>query len=100
MLGGMPASESPLYEVRCPSCRTSFPPETKRCIHCGGPLGKRLLAFEGASSAGVTSRAGTASNAPQPPRADAPPNIGRYLRFALIALGVAAALARRFLENP
>ena len=27
------------YEVRCPSCRTSFPPETKRCIHCGGRLG-------------------------------------------------------------
>jgi len=30
---------SDFYEVRCPSCRTSFPPETKRCIHCGGPLG-------------------------------------------------------------
>ena len=30
------------YEVRCERCRTSFPPETKRCIHCGGPLGRGL----------------------------------------------------------
>lgn len=30
---------SNFYEVRCEHCRTSFPPETKRCIHCGGPLG-------------------------------------------------------------
>jgi hypothetical protein len=35
----MPASETQLYEVRCERCRTSFPPEAKRCIHCGGPLG-------------------------------------------------------------
>lgn len=27
-----------IYEVRCPRCRTSFAPETRRCIHCGGPL--------------------------------------------------------------
>ena len=33
----MPASN--FYEVRCENCRTSFPPEAKRCIHCGGPLG-------------------------------------------------------------
>jgi hypothetical protein len=26
------------YEVRCESCKTSFPPEAKRCLHCGGPL--------------------------------------------------------------
>lgn len=25
------------YEVRCPSCDVSFPVETRRCIHCGGP---------------------------------------------------------------
>jgi len=33
------------YEVRCERCRTSFPPETKRCIHCGGPLGGGLSAL-------------------------------------------------------
>lgn len=25
------------YEVRCPACDVSFPVETRRCIHCGGP---------------------------------------------------------------
>ncbi|HPG25434.1 MAG: hypothetical protein H6748_20805 [Spirochaetaceae bacterium] len=25
------------FEVRCPSCRVTFPVETKRCVHCGGP---------------------------------------------------------------
>ena len=28
------------YEVRCPRCDVSFPVEQKRCIHCGGPVGK------------------------------------------------------------
>jgi hypothetical protein len=25
------------YEVRCPRCDVSFPVETRRCVHCGGP---------------------------------------------------------------
>jgi len=25
------------YEVVCPRCEVSFPPETRRCVHCGGP---------------------------------------------------------------
>lgn len=33
---------SNFYEIRCERCNTSFPPETKRCIHCGGPLGTGL----------------------------------------------------------
>ena len=32
---------SDFYEVRCENCRTTFPPETKRCIHCGGLIGGR-----------------------------------------------------------
>ncbi len=28
------------FEVRCPRCDVSFPPETRRCIHCGGPTSK------------------------------------------------------------
>lgn len=35
-------AEPTYYEVRCPNCNTSFPPETKRCIHCGGPVGGGL----------------------------------------------------------
>jgi hypothetical protein len=27
------------YEVRCPRCDVTFPIETKRCMHCGGPTG-------------------------------------------------------------
>ena len=43
------------YEVRCENCKTSFPPETKRCIHCGGPLGAGLgrLFAPGKAPAGV-----------------------------------------------
>jgi hypothetical protein len=39
------------YEVRCENCKTSFPPETKRCIHCGAPLGGRLGGMFAASQA-------------------------------------------------
>lgn len=27
------------YEVRCPHCQVSFPPDQKRCVHCGGRTG-------------------------------------------------------------
>jgi hypothetical protein len=27
------------FEVRCYACDVSFPPGTKRCVHCGGPTG-------------------------------------------------------------
>jgi hypothetical protein len=33
------------YEIRCENCRTSFPPEAKRCIHCGGALGSGLASL-------------------------------------------------------
>ncbi|MCP3982833.1 MAG: hypothetical protein GY723_00500 [bacterium] len=36
-------SSTEFYEVRCERCRTSFAPETKVCVHCGGPLGQSLL---------------------------------------------------------
>lgn len=32
---------SPGYEIRCNHCSVSFPPETKRCLHCGASLGGR-----------------------------------------------------------
>ena len=37
-------AESDLYSVRCESCQSSFAPETKRCVHCGAPLGTGLMA--------------------------------------------------------
>ena len=29
------------YEVRCYNCNVSFPPGTKRCMHCGGRTGQK-----------------------------------------------------------
>jgi hypothetical protein len=33
------------YEVRCPRCDVTFPIETKRCIHCGGPTGPSVVEY-------------------------------------------------------
>jgi hypothetical protein len=39
-----------VYEVRCDHCDVSFPPGTKRCIHCGERIGRpRLLPGAGES---------------------------------------------------
>jgi len=32
-------AEAHKFEIRCPSCDVSFPPETRRCLHCGGRTG-------------------------------------------------------------
>ena len=32
----MKSSGGKVYEVRCSGCNVSFPPETRRCMHCGG----------------------------------------------------------------
>ena len=39
-------TERPLapFEVYCGRCRVSFPVETRRCVHCGGPTGPALAA--------------------------------------------------------
>ena len=34
-----PESKAPAYEVRCSNCDVSFAPETRTCVHCGGPTG-------------------------------------------------------------
>ncbi len=36
------------FEVRCPSCDVSFPTGTRRCLHCGGHLGKGRFRGAGA----------------------------------------------------
>lgn len=81
----MAASNS--YEVRCENCNTSFPPETKRCIHCGGPLGSRL----GGLLAG--SRAPDASGGEEEDDQEVPFQRGRnviWIVTALIALVLSA----------
>jgi len=83
------------FEVRCERCKTSFAIGTKQCIHCGGAIGRRLLAFDAPGGAGAT----PPSNDLRVGGADAPPNLGRLVRFALIALGVLAALARAFFPD-
>ena len=35
----MRRGKSSPYEVRCPRCDVSFAPETRTCVHCGGPTG-------------------------------------------------------------
>lgn len=31
------------YEVACPSCKVSYPPGQKRCVHCGGKTTKSFV---------------------------------------------------------
>ncbi len=31
------------YEVYCFNCRVSFPVGTRRCIHCGGRIGRQRM---------------------------------------------------------
>jgi hypothetical protein len=40
----MPRGHSSAYEVRCPRCDVSFPPETRKCVHCGGRTGRQAAA--------------------------------------------------------
>lgn len=57
------------YEVRCLRCDVSFPVETRRCIHCGGPTsassaGVDVAAFTGRVEAGAPGSAAPSSPAP------------------------------------
>lgn len=79
------------FEVRCERCKTSFAPGTKQCIHCGGPIGRRLLAFD--ALGGARSRAPSPTSL-ETPEADAQPKAGRIFQLAMFALVVVAAIAR------
>jgi len=39
-MGSQTVYDASHFEVRCPRCEVSFPPETRRCLHCGGPTSK------------------------------------------------------------
>lgn len=87
--------ESTYLEVRCERCKTSFAPGTKQCLHCGGAIGRRLLSLDA-----LTARdAGAGPGEPASARPDAQPDLGRFIRFALITLAILAALARVFLND-
>ncbi len=48
-----------IVEVRCERCDTSFAPETRQCIHCGGPLGRgRLFRSLGSEQSGAEQASG------------------------------------------
>jgi len=89
--------EANYFEVRCERCKSSFAPGTKRCIHCGGALGRRLLALDALSGARAGGRPAPGDVAPGTP--DAAPSLGRMFRVAVIALAVVAAIARACLES-
>ncbi|HEU4428183.1 MAG TPA: hypothetical protein VFT98_05485 [Myxococcota bacterium] len=84
-------SDATYFEVRCERCQSSFAPGTKQCVHCGAPLGRRLLGFDTRSGA----RAGGPTELdPQPGAPDASPSLGRIVQVAMIALAIVAAIAR------
>jgi ribosomal protein L37E len=89
--------DSSTYEVRCERCRTSFAAGTQQCIHCGAPLGRRLLSFDGLAPATGAPQAGGAPAEPNAP--DAQPAFARMLRFAMIGLIVVTAIVRACTER-
>jgi ribosomal protein L37E len=84
--------EGPTYEVRCPRCDTSFAPETRRCLHCGGPVGKgRIFA-----SLTGEEQAGRAEDAPE---ADLARGLRNPLWVLTVILAVAISVARTCAEQ-
>jgi len=66
----MRAKGSP-YEVRCLRCDVSFPVETRRCIHCGGPTSASdAVVGVGSPSPGALESA--RASAPSMPPSNAP----------------------------
>ena len=88
--------DSAYLEVRCERCQTSFAPGTKQCVHCGGAIGRRLLAFDALAGGGATMPDGSA-RAPGEP--DARPAFASVFRIAMIALVVVTAIARACLDS-
>jgi len=84
-------ADTTYFEVRCERCKTSFAPGTKQCIHCGGAIGRRLLALDALSARRPGAPAGSDMETPE---ADAQPKMGRIVQLAMFALVVGAAILR------
>ncbi len=83
-------ADSSYYEVRCERCHTSFAPATRRCIHCGQPIGRQLFASFASDTPDLAGEAGTATGAPS-----APSGRGRSILWTVLAvLAVLSSLAR------
>ena len=74
------------FEVYCFNCRVTFPRGTRRCVHCGGPIGGRSskIAQQLAAEFPVEEEA--------PAEASTGRRIGGLSLWILLALG--AALTR------
>jgi ribosomal protein L37E len=88
-LRGMP--DSTYFEVRCERCKTSFAAGTKQCVHCGGAIGRRLLAFDGLAGRGASM---PDASEREPGAPDAQPSLGRVFQLVMIVLVVVTAIAR------
>lgn len=84
-----------IVEVRCERCQSSFAPETRRCIHCGGRLGPaRALGAPPPEQAALRPRVIPAAGPPPGPgtAADTPdeeeplPSTARNLIWAVTAI--------------
>lgn len=82
------------YEVYCHHCRVTFPPEARRCIHCGG-----RLTPPGAAQREVTYGVATPGRRPAETAADTAfeeeeePGSLMLRRFGGLAVWAALALA-------
>lgn len=78
------------FEVYCYNCSVTFPTGTRRCVHCGGPIGRRGLQVAPRS---------TPQLAAEFPVEEAPaePSPGRRIGGLIlwILLGLGAALSRQ-----
>ncbi len=80
------------FEVYCFSCRVTFPTGTRRCVHCGGPIGRRSPRVS--ASPQILSKLGVELPAEEEAPAESSParRIGGLSLWILLALG--AALTR------
>ena len=91
---GMERVEGPQtpFEVYCFNCGVTFPVGTRRCVHCGGPIGRRSPRIAPQLAAAVAA----AAEDPVEEEAPAEPSTGRRVGglslWILLALG--AALTR------
>ncbi|MDH3519555.1 MAG: hypothetical protein OEM49_03785 [Myxococcales bacterium] len=84
-----PGSQT-LYELHCNACRVTFPAGTRRCIHCGGPVGVR--SEPGSAQTTLLATGEALSEEEAPPEFAWSKHLGGLSLWVLLALG--AVLSR------